>query len=255
MVLVGSHARGTATAESDVDLVALGVGPGYQLSRREGRLVSLSWRTADEQRSHFLSPRSVLTEVPGWRSAVIITDPDGIAAGLRRSAVEWSWEQVAGPARAWVAAELTGYAEEVHKLVSALRSGRPRLAAAQRSVLALHLPFVLAVHFETLHASENEVWDAIARRAGEPWRTAQDRALSLEGSRWGTAAAARWRCTSWRRESRGSGWMSGSAAWWGRPWPPPAACSSPHSRDGAVAELAVLPGPGANPGHGDQDRR
>lgn len=181
VVLVGSHARGTATAESDVDLVALGVGPGYQLSRREGRLVSLSWRTADEQRSHFLSPRSVLTEVPGWRSAVIITDPDGIAAGLRRSAVEWSWEQVAGPARAWVAAELTGYAEEVHKLVSALRSGRPRLAAAQRSVLAVHLPFVLAVHFETLHASENEVWDAIARRAGEAWRSAQDRALGLAG--------------------------------------------------------------------------
>jgi hypothetical protein len=181
VVLVGSHARGTATAESDVDLVALGAGPRYELSRREGRLVSLSWRTADEQRAHFLSPRSVLTEVPGWRSAVIITDPDGIAAGLRRSALEWSWEQVAGPARAWVAAELTGYAEEVHKLVSALRSGRPRLAAAQRSLLAVHLPFVLAVHFETLHASENEVWDAIARRAGEPWRTAQDRALGLAG--------------------------------------------------------------------------
>jgi hypothetical protein len=181
VVLVGSHARHTATAESDVDLVALGAGPGYQLSRREGRLVSLSWRTADEQRAHFRSPESALTEVPGWRSAVIITDPGGIAAGLRRSALDWSWEQVAGPARAWVAAELTGYAEEVHKLVSALRSGRPRLAAAQRGLLAVHLPFVLAVHFETLHASENEVWDAIARRGGEPWRAAQDRALGLEG--------------------------------------------------------------------------
>ena len=181
VVLVGSHARGTATAESDVDLVALGSGPDYQLSRREGRLVSLSWRTPDEQRSRFRSPRPALTEVPGWRSAVIITDPGGIAAGLRRSALDWSWEQVAGPARAWAAAELTGYAEEVHKLVSALRTGRPRLAAAQRSLLALHLPFVLAVHFETLHASENEVWDAIARRAGEPWRTAQDRALGLGG--------------------------------------------------------------------------
>jgi hypothetical protein len=181
VVLVGSHARGTATAESDVDLVALGDGPRYQLSRREGRLVSLSWRTADEQRAHFRSPGSALTEVPGWRSAVIITDPGGIAAGLRRSALGWSWEQVAGPARAWVAAELTGYAEEVHKLVSAIRSGRPRLAAAQRSLLAVHLPFVLAVHFETLHASENEVWDAIARRAGEPWRAAQDRALGLAG--------------------------------------------------------------------------
>jgi hypothetical protein len=38
---------------------------------------------------------------------------------------------------------------------------------------------VLAVHFETLQATENEVWDAIARRAGEPWRSRQDRALGL----------------------------------------------------------------------------
>jgi hypothetical protein len=181
VVLVGSHARGTATAESDVDLVALGTGAGYQLSRREGRLVSLSWRTASEQRAHLRSPRSALTEVPGWRSAVIITDPAGIAAGLQRTAADWSWAQVAGPARAWVAAELTGYAEEVHKLVSALRSGRLRLAAAQRSVLALHLPFVLAVHFETLLSSENDAWDVIARRGGERWRAAQDRALGLAG--------------------------------------------------------------------------
>jgi hypothetical protein len=99
---------------------------------------------------------------------------------LQREAVSWSWDQVAGPARQWVAAELTGYAEEVHKLVAALRSGRPRMAAAQRSLLALHLPIVLAVHFGTLISSENEVWDAIAHRVGEPWRSRQDRALSLE---------------------------------------------------------------------------
>ena len=45
VVLVGSHARSAATPESDVDLLAIGSGPGYQLSRREGRLISLSWRT------------------------------------------------------------------------------------------------------------------------------------------------------------------------------------------------------------------
>jgi Nucleotidyltransferase domain len=180
VVLVGSHARHAANPESDVDLLAIGSGPGYQLSHREGRLISLSWRTEDQQREQFRSPRSAVTEIPGWRSAVIIKDSDGIAARLQREAVNWTWDQVAGPARQWVAAELTGYAEEVHKLVAALRHSRPRLAAVQRNLLALHLPMILAVHFETLHDSENEVWDAIAHRVGESWRSRQDRALSLD---------------------------------------------------------------------------
>jgi Nucleotidyltransferase domain len=77
VVLVGSHARGAATPESDVDLLAIGAGPGYQLSCREGRLISLSWRTADQQREQFRWPRSALTEIPGWRSAVIIQDSGG----------------------------------------------------------------------------------------------------------------------------------------------------------------------------------
>ena len=179
VVLVGSHARDTATAESDVDLVVIGSGPGYQLSLREGRLISLSWHTEDQQRERFRSPRSAVTEIPGWRSAVIIKDSDGIGATLQREAVNWTWDQVAGPARQWVAAELTGYAEEVHKLAAALRYRRPRMAAVQRNLLALHLPIVLAVHFETLYESENEVWDVVADRAGEHWRSRQDRALSL----------------------------------------------------------------------------
>jgi hypothetical protein len=179
VVLVGSHARSAATPESDVDLVAIGSGPGYQLSVREGRLISLSWRTAEEQREQFRSPRSAVTEIPGWRSAVIIKDSAGIAAALQREAVAWTWDQVAAAAREWVAAELTGYAEEVHKLVAALRHGRPRRAAVQRDVLVLHLPLVLAVHFGILYESENEVWDAVAGRAGEHWRSRQDRALSL----------------------------------------------------------------------------
>ena len=190
VVLVGSHARSAATAESDVDLLAIGSGPGYQLSRREGRLISLSWRTADQQREQFGSPRSAVTEIPGWRSAVIIADSDGIAAALQREAVNWTWDEVAGPAREWVAAELTGYAEEVHKLAAALRHGRPRMAAVQRSLLALHLPMILAVHFGTLHDSENEVWDAMARRMGEPWPSRQDRALSLDRQSLGDSCRA-----------------------------------------------------------------
>jgi hypothetical protein len=155
VVLTGSHARGTATAESDVDLVAIGTGSGYELTVRSSRLVSLSWRTAAAQRQQFGQPQAAGKEIAAWRAAVII--------------------------REWVAAELTGYAEEVHKLVAALRLGRLRVAAVQCSLLATYLAPVLAVHFQLLVDSENDLWDLVAAQAGEPWRAAQDRALGLDG--------------------------------------------------------------------------
>lgn len=181
VVLVGSHARGDATPESDVDLLVVGQGPGYQLSLRETRLIAVSWHTQDQQRQRFMDPATAVTDIPGWRSGLILKDCDGIGDGLRREAMNWSWDRIADNARRWVAAELTGYAEEVHKLVAALRYARPRMAAVQRSLLALHLPIVLAVHFRTLCASENEIWDTIADQMGEQWRARQDRALGLDG--------------------------------------------------------------------------
>ncbi len=181
VVLTGSHARGTATAESDVDLVAIGAGPDYDLVVRSGRLVSLSWRTVAGQRQQFGQPQSAGKDVAAWRSAVIIEDSTGVAAELQDLAGNWSWADIAGPAREWVAAELTGYAEEVHKLVAALRHGRPRVAAVQGNLLATYLAPVLAVHFQLLVDSENDIWDLVAAQAGGSWRAAQDRALGLDG--------------------------------------------------------------------------
>jgi predicted nucleotidyltransferase len=180
VVLVGSHSRGDATAESDVDLLVIGDGPGYQLSLRESKLMAVSWRTEDQQRQRFMDPATAVTEIPGWRSGLILKDCDGIGEVLRREAIDWSWDRIEENACRWVAAELTGYAEEVHKLVAAVRYGRPRTAAVQRSLLAVHLPIAMAVHLRTLCASENVVWDTIADQMGEQWRARQDRALGLD---------------------------------------------------------------------------
>jgi hypothetical protein len=180
VVLIGSHSRGDATPESDVDLLAIGDGPGCQLSLRETKVISVSWRTEDQQRRRFVDPATAITEIPAWRSGLILMDRDEIGDELLREAKNWSWDLIAHNARLWVAAELTGYAEEVHKLVAALRYARPRTAAVQRSLLALHLPIILAVHLETLCASENDIWDTVADQMGEQWRASQDRALGLD---------------------------------------------------------------------------
>ncbi|MFC7246663.1 nucleotidyltransferase family protein [Catellatospora aurea] len=180
-VLVGSHARGTATAESDVDLLVLGQGPDYLLEMIGGRLVALSWRTPQEQSRRFAAPWSAVAEVPAWRAARIVRDAGGVAANLRAQAHAFTWDGLAAQADRWVAEQVTGLAEEAHKVAAALRTGRARMAAVQRNVLALRLPMVLAVHLRLLYDSENEVWDLVAAAAGGVWADAQDAALGLHG--------------------------------------------------------------------------
>jgi hypothetical protein len=181
VVLVGSHATGVARSESDVDLVVLGDGPGYELSERDGRLLSVTRRTEQEQRNRFRVPVTAILEIPAWRCAAIIRDEDGTGAALQAEALSFSWARIAGDAALWVAAELSGFAEEVHKLAAGLRSGTRLPAAVQRNLIATRLPVIMAVHLGVLVASENDIWDVVARSVGGRWPAIQARALSLDG--------------------------------------------------------------------------
>ena len=181
VALVGSHATGRATAESDVDLAVVGEGPHYRLEVHDGVLVSIAWATADEQRRRLYDPAYLGTHVPGWRDAVLLHDPEGLAAALKHEAVGWRWEHVAARCREWVAETFTGYAEEVHKLAASLRQGDATTAAVQRSVIAVRVAKILAVHRGLLYSSENGLWDLLAREMGPAWADAQAAALAIGG--------------------------------------------------------------------------
>jgi predicted nucleotidyltransferase len=179
VALVGSYATGTATADSDLDLAIVGNGPSYRLEVHEGILVSFGRATAEEQRERLYDPEWLGTHVPGWRSAVLLRDPYEIAAELQQLANDWEWEQVAPECDRWVAGWIVGLAEEVQKLVSSALAGNDLGAAAQRSVIALRLPRVLAIHRRILYASENPLWELVAVELGLEWRQAQLSALGL----------------------------------------------------------------------------
>jgi predicted nucleotidyltransferase len=181
VALVGSRATGEATAESDLDLALVGKGPHYRLEAHDGLLVSLGWAPAEEQRRRLYDPASLATHVPGWRQAVPLHDPEGVAAEIKREALAWRWELVAESCDRWVAESLTGYAEEVRKLEAALLRGERTKAAVQRSVLALRLPALLALHRRILYGSENRLWSLVARELGSEWDDAQSAALGLGG--------------------------------------------------------------------------
>ena len=182
VVLTGSHARGDATPQSDIDLYAIGDGPDYRLERRHEYLVSVSWRTEEHIVRAFESPPDVGGLVPGWRQAIVLADPSGVAAGLIGRARSWSWAVIGDQLlNEWVAEQLAGYAEEVHKLVSHLAQRKLQFAAVQRSLLALRLPVIMAVHKRILYDSENDLWDLVADRMDVDWAKNQVAALGLTG--------------------------------------------------------------------------
>jgi Nucleotidyltransferase domain len=183
VVLIGSVAAGTHHDDSDIDLFAIGPGEDYTLSIEDGWLVSVSWRSADHIRATFDDPGAAALAVPAWRDAVILADTNGLAASLRADAVAWTWARC-GNVDAWVASEVTGYAEEAVRLRGAIGRGDATLAAAMTAVLALHLAKIVAVSRRMLLRSENELWHTVAEVEGPTWAEAQRAALGLDGSDW-----------------------------------------------------------------------
>ncbi len=190
VVAMGSVVRGDAHLHSDIDLVVVllrapsptdlaGWLRPYRM--RGGRLISAAWTTPAMTRAAFRDPHLAPTHVPGMREAVMLADPDGVAARLQRAAVRWRWDDIASECDAWVADRVTGLAEEAHKLAGLYTSGAVVGAAVQRSLLALHLAVAIAVHKRMLYGSENTLWDGVGAAMGARWRREQRRALSMEG--------------------------------------------------------------------------
>jgi hypothetical protein len=182
VMLTGSHARGDAHPESDLDLRVVGDGPDSFLVRREEFLVSIAWLTADEHREAFTKPDEVGQVIPGWRGAVILHDPKGVAKEIQAEARQWRWDDIRSECDEWVADQITDLAEEVHTLIGNLDMGQNSGAAAIRSQIALHLAHLLAVHLRLLYTSENDLWDVVAEEMGNPWGKVQAVALGLEGN-------------------------------------------------------------------------
>ena len=179
VVLAGSQARGDPNELSDIDLYAIGEGPAYTLRVVRGRLVAISWRTEDDERRALRQPSSVGAAVPAWRATRILHDPDGVAEGLKREATAFDWSSILTACDEWVAEATIGYAEEVLKLIAARRADDRLLAAVQRSVLALRLPKIMAVHHRLLYDTENRLWHLVAEAMGEEWASAQAAALGV----------------------------------------------------------------------------
>ena len=150
VVLVGSYAHGRRHYASDIDLHVIGKRGDHVLERYGGYLISISRGTPADARRGMRDPFAVGKEIPGWRHAVILHDPQRIARKLRGAARRWNWGLIENKADREVATALTSVAENVQKMLGLLSTGRFMAAAVQRSVIAIHLPGILAVHHRIL---------------------------------------------------------------------------------------------------------
>lgn len=187
-LLTGSHARGRARADSDIDLFAVGDGPRERVEVVDGRTVSVHWFTSEEARQRLSSPETAYIAAFGWGDALIIADPLGVAKELQDEARTWTWDKMSAEADAFIVNELVGWAEYIRKLVDALASNRELDATALTAESALRLGRLVAIRSRVTSQSENGLWPAIVDAAPSDWAQALECALRSEGQDLRTAA-------------------------------------------------------------------
>ena len=82
IILRGNYARGDATPYSDVDLTRFVKqlperAQQKQFTFREGRLISISIRTIDQERERLSAPETAIFVVAGLQEARILLEKDG----------------------------------------------------------------------------------------------------------------------------------------------------------------------------------
>jgi predicted nucleotidyltransferase len=183
IVVFGSWVRGDAYKDSDIDIRIMGKGgPPYRLHRYKDLLISISWTTLNQERRAFRNPSKIGGVVPAWRNAVILYDPNGTAETLQKEARDWRWEIITDKAERWIAEELTGFAEEVHKLVGNMQLKRKKAVSVQRYLLAIYIAPLLATYHRIFYDSENQLRDMVSAKMGYKWNKTQSTAFGEDGS-------------------------------------------------------------------------
>jgi hypothetical protein len=187
IVLMGSHATGSAGPFSDVDLLRLVTGekpPGDGSHWLDGRLVTVSSRTLGQLNEIFDDPREACTFIQGLRLGRALLDRDAAFAAVQRRAAEFVWDDaLQAKANEHAANELVGWIEEVHKALEGLRRGHTGRMLNGLFGLTWGLSNVVMVQRGVLLGSDNDIWDAVNQAVGMEtrWVVLRRRAFGING--------------------------------------------------------------------------
>lgn len=172
VVLMGSHARGSAGPFSDVDLVrflqnedtALPDGGSHLV---DSRLVVVSDVTPTEVERSFTRPEVAVETIAGLRSGRALVDEDGFFRGLQQRALSFEWDDaMQEKADRWASQQMVGWIEEVHKGLEGLRSHDTGRLLHARFGCSWGLARVMCVHRGILLSGDNALYDEVTADVG-----------------------------------------------------------------------------------------
>lgn len=186
LALIGSHARGEAGPDSDVDLLLLvpdgAAEPAAGPQLVDGRLVVVSTASETTSATWFELPELVVKHVGGLRRLQVVRDPEGKLAAMRTRALDFRWTpELDRRADRWVGASLAGWVEEALRgLGGRQRDDLGRMLLA-RFGLSWGLSRLMLVHERLLPVSERAMLTALAEALGEGarWVALQRAAFGL----------------------------------------------------------------------------
>ena len=126
ITVAGSFARQAGGPYSDVDIhcyvrqMPVHETETYYLRYMDGTLVSIGLLGLAEEIANLQNPKKAIRAIPGLRQERILLDKDGSVAALVELAARAAWEPLQAAANAYASWNLSGYAEEVHKILAGL---------------------------------------------------------------------------------------------------------------------------------------
>ncbi|MBM2615959.1 nucleotidyltransferase domain-containing protein [Actinoplanes sp. LDG1-06] len=160
VILTGSHARGLATAHSDVDVTVVLPDADHDWRRDRTGVVDLAWLTVDQ-----LADTSDPWQRYAFRGARVLLDRGGVAELVGRQA-----EPTGDEARHWAEDYLDGYVNLLYRAAKSRRDGHPGAALLdeQESVSWL-LGTVFALYGRVRPYSKYLKWELSTFPLPEPW--------------------------------------------------------------------------------------
>ena len=172
ITLIGSYARDAGGPFSDVDIrcyvrqVPVSEAEIYSMRYQGGYLVSIYLTRLEDEYTSLRSPQKAIWAVPGLRQSRILLDKDGSIAALQDLAAKFTWEPLQAAANAYASWNLSGFAEEIHKILSGLSQHNESQTLNAIGGLTYGLPITMLVQRGVLIPTENAFIDLAQDIAG-----------------------------------------------------------------------------------------